>query len=661
MRNTKLCEIEDFAGPELAGVLPERATDQRHWMAAVAFRSLADDGALPAAARVLAVGPDTAPVIALLGSRLGAVAAGEWADGDDAVASGPFDAVVCGPVEGLDSLAAVARAAAVLGRRLRVGGVLSLSTRFRLQGPPGGIGWPGRALVLSAEEIRRHVVEPSGLELVGELDEQVCEATLSAPRDLRDATSADGVCDGAAGDGPVVVRGGYVFTMAHLLLRKTKESEMERSARAATAAPTVPAPAPRVPVGGGWSEQVVSFQQGLVVLDDVLQRSLHQVNLVSDADFEVGRALDAVKEIRQAAGAGLSAAREHLAVRSEHEDGDPEAPPVASSEEPDVARCTVRLAEGLSYSVVVDERSADPITTTFLDGYCLFQHLVSLMLQLLEPGDPVLDIGAHLGTFTLAAAAAGSPVLAIEASPENARLLRASVASNRFLDVRVAGVAASDEPGTVQFCAIGPWGTVLNRAPSFLSVEVPAVTIDELVFELRFPRPRFVKMDVEGSEIRAMRGMTHLLSLDDAPPVLLESNGHTLALMGTTPTALLREVEGFGYTPYMVLGARLVPVTSADLQPRTEVDYLALKQAPPSLPGWTVAAPLTTDERLAMLVEDCSSQSEDCRAYIGRAIADGDAELLARPELAAALDRLAEDPIETVRAAVGWWTEGRRS
>ncbi len=660
-----MCGIEDYLDPEIsslvrrvsgsAGRYRDTSSDHRNWLAAMAVRGLLAE-AMPMDAAVMAVGSGLEPVLAVLAERIGEVTAGDWIDVDwSSYPNDAFDIIVCGPIEGVGDLPTVAKHAVALARVLRPDGVLSLSTRFRLEGPPGGIGWAGEAMVMSAAELRRYLVDPSGLTLVGELQDQVSHPTMSARRDLRHAASDRSVV-AELNDlaGPVVAAGGYVFTMAHLLMRKTKGWTPPSPVAA-----SVPGPAARAsggarnPVGTGWGEQVVALQQRLVATDGVFEELAHAVDLLSEADYQIGRSLTELTRGRNAPQARLSEVAGSLFV------GETAAPVGRLGEQGGGPTCCrVRIAEGLEFDVVVDGGSADPITTTFLAGYCLFQDLVSLMLQLVSPGDSVLDMGAHVGTFTLAAGAAGCPVLAIEASPLNVVLLRASVARNAFHDVRVVSAAASDAPASVQFSAIGPWGTVLNRSPSASSIEVPAVTIDELLFEVGFRNPRFVKMDVEGSEIKAMHGMTHLLSANDAPALLLESNGHTLNLMGTSPAELLKQVEGFGYQAYMVDGRRLRPVSSADLQPRTEVDYLALKQWPESLTGWQEGPTLTADERVAMLVEECGSPSEDCRAYIGKAIAAADGALLERPDLRTALDLLVDDPVVTVRAAVAWWREG---
>ena len=655
---TKLCEVEDFSDlRRLAGT--DAMADQRQWREAMAVHALGSTHGLGSHASVLTVG-EVGPVVSMLAGRLGSVSSADWSDVVELpFTDASFDAVVCGPIDHLAIPDQVSLAVAELSRVLKAPGVLSLSTRFRLHGPPGGLGWPGRALLLSGEELRTHVIDASGLLLDGELPDRVSMETMLYPRRLGAPAYGDRISTGpAAADLPVAVAGGYVFTMAHLLLRKTEECVMKRSMRVPAPGPAASArPAVREPVtSGGWRDRVVALQARLEVADRLSDRALVALDHLTTAESDIGGSLTRLERARKEVDGALAHAGTWWSKSAE-----PVEVTGTGSLLPDfpvdVASASVGLAEGLRYEIMVDRASADPITTTFLTGHCLFQDLVSLMLELISPGDVVLDVGAHIGTFSLAAAAAGCHVLAIEASPVNADLLRRSVHRNGFHGVRVVSAAVSDEPGTVQFCPIGPWGTVTNGRASALAREVPAVTIDELLFELGMPTPKFVKMDIEGSEIKALRGMTNMLALDNAPALLLESNGHTLNLLGVTTAELLREIEAFGYTAYMVNGRRLVPVTSAELQPRTEVDYLAAKHPPDSLQGWQLAPPLTTEERIAMLVEDCKSLSEDCRAYIGRSIGEAPPELLADPELASALDAMTEDPVEAVRLAVGWWTE----
>ena len=72
-------------------------------------------------------------------------------------------------------------------------------------------------------------------------------------------------------------------------------------------------------------------------------------------------------------------------------------------------------------------------------------HETSLILDLLQPGDTFLDVGANIGYFSILAAAAvgeAGSVMAYEPDPENYRLLQANVELNA-LRPRVISTAAA--------------------------------------------------------------------------------------------------------------------------------------------------------------------------------------------------------------------------
>jgi tRNA/tmRNA/rRNA uracil-C5-methylase (TrmA/RlmC/RlmD family) len=77
------------------------------------------------------------------------------------------------------------------------------------------------------------------------------------------------------------------------------------------------------------------------------------------------------------------------------------------------------LADGLQFTVAIGPEANDDISKAFLAGVYACQPLVELMLTLLKPDHRVLDLGAHIGTFSLAAAALRCEVLSVERSPRN--------------------------------------------------------------------------------------------------------------------------------------------------------------------------------------------------------------------------------------------------
>ena len=135
-----------------------------------------------------------------------------------------------------------------------------------------------------------------------------------------------------------------------------------------------------------------------------------------------------------------------------------------------------------------------------------------------QPGDVVLDCGAHVGTFTRAALDAGAKlVVAIDPSPPVLKALKRNVAE---------GVAE----GRVVIVEKGVWNredvlpfimTQDNHGTHHLSlgapeepsvVSVPLTTIDNLVAELNLGRVDFIKMDIEGSEQKALMGAQNTLA-----------------------------------------------------------------------------------------------------------------------------------------------------
>ncbi len=307
-----------------------------------------------------------------------------------------------------------------------------------------------------------------------------------------------------------------------------------------------------------------------------------------------------------------------------------------------------------------------------------------LMLQFLKPGQLVLDLGAHLGSLALVAAAAGCHVAAVDASPRNVELLRRGKEANGFDRLRILHRAVSDKPGAVSFRPHGAFGQVeevLGRRPArrglsgllarawarlrgrrerFAPVghedadaclEVAADPADDILKELGWPCVDFVKMDIEGFEVRALAGMRGLLSGSDAPPVLYECNAHALAQYGETPQSLKRALEELGYRSYALEpGEWLIPAPAEQIQPICCIDCLAVKGILPDLGPWKVSAPL--DERgLAIRAGwACGDASVHGRRYTARLLQSVAPTLLAQPEVLQGVARLRADEDAEVRA-----------
>jgi FkbM family methyltransferase len=178
-----------------------------------------------------------------------------------------------------------------------------------------------------------------------------------------------------------------------------------------------------------------------------------------------------------------------------------------------------------------------------------------------RPGMTVFDIGAHVGIMSLGAARrAGHTghVFAFEPAPDTLTVLRRHAAYNRDIGrLEVVGVVVSDADGSVPFYTYGESMAasvsrdnveVLNpevRSRPAREVLVPSVTLDVFCRE-RGVRPDIIKIDVEGAELRVLRGARELLTTHK-PRVLCEVHPKQMENCGSSLENFYSYLKSVGY------------------------------------------------------------------------------------------------------------------
>lgn len=147
-----------------------------------------------------------------------------------------------------------------------------------------------------------------------------------------------------------------------------------------------------------------------------------------------------------------------------------------------------------------------------------------LFLEWVRPGDQVLDVGAHVGYYTLLAstlAGDAGAVWAFEPNPKNHRFLRAHARINRRANVHAEPAAASDADGTARFDFGTGSGT--GHLAEGGALEVRTVRLDDFCRE-RGIRPAAVKIDVEGAEAAVLEGARETVA-GARPVIFLSTHG----------------------------------------------------------------------------------------------------------------------------------------
>jgi FkbM family methyltransferase len=131
-------------------------------------------------------------------------------------------------------------------------------------------------------------------------------------------------------------------------------------------------------------------------------------------------------------------------------------------------------------------------------------------------GDTIVDVGAGRGedtvTFSRAVGATGR-VIAIEAHPLSYAILKSFCNLNGLANVTVLHLALMDEPGTVRIIESGTsWlENTIGRDSGSSGTVVRADTLDRVLAEADLREINFLKMNIEGAEQYALRGMESML------------------------------------------------------------------------------------------------------------------------------------------------------
>ena len=193
-------------------------------------------------------------------------------------------------------------------------------------------------------------------------------------------------------------------------------------------------------------------------------------------------------------------------------------------------RANVRVPHGI---VRVDLRDVGVGRRIYCDGE--YEPAETLALErLVTPTSIVLDIGANLGYYTTLFAARAAQVFAIEPAPTTLSLLRHNV--RRHANVTVCPVAIGDaDCHTYLFLDRNNAGNHQVFADSSRrAVEVRQVTVDTLVRERRIPRVDLIKIDIQGAEAAAFRGMQQTLAANPRAIIVVEFWPRGLGRAGVT-------------------------------------------------------------------------------------------------------------------------------
>ena len=180
-------------------------------------------------------------------------------------------------------------------------------------------------------------------------------------------------------------------------------------------------------------------------------------------------------------------------------------------------------------------------------GVLFEKFLLSFVRQFIDPNKNVLDIGANIGVHSVVFSnyAINAKVYSFEPQPVVFELLQKNLRMNICSNVEAFNFGASDKETTFYMNAHydSPENHGAFRICNEGNITIQCKTIDSLDIQ----NVGFIKIDVEGHELKALKGMKQLI-LKNKPKMMIEIHEDD-----PTKNEVLDLIESLGYTSYYKL------------------------------------------------------------------------------------------------------------
>lgn len=202
-------------------------------------------------------------------------------------------------------------------------------------------------------------------------------------------------------------------------------------------------------------------------------------------------------------------------------------------------------------------------------------HETRWLRQQVQPGWVACDVGANFGYYAnLLALWAGrdAAIYAFEPSSGLFQTLSTNRELNKFTQLYPQHAAVDETIGVIQL-ELPPEGNQgLGRIcdkgvkrEGLRYEDVQTVTLDTFADEQGFERLDFIKIDVEGSEMRVLSGAEALIRRFK-PKMMIEINPPSLEGFGASGPELLQKIRDLGYSVYVLKGSQLTPLEAGDIK-----------------------------------------------------------------------------------------------
>lgn len=171
----------------------------------------------------------------------------------------------------------------------------------------------------------------------------------------------------------------------------------------------------------------------------------------------------------------------------------------------------------------------------------------------LREGMHVIDIGAHIGLFSVCCAKLTGPsgkIICFEPTPGTFAILKETIRLNKCRNITASEVAVGSKAGKATFYISNTFegcnanSLVLNKKEA-KGYEVAITTLD-LVCSDHAVRPDLIKIDVEGAELEVLKGGDHTFKTI-RPIIILGLHPSFIQVKGDSLAEIWELIKGYQY------------------------------------------------------------------------------------------------------------------
>lgn len=192
-----------------------------------------------------------------------------------------------------------------------------------------------------------------------------------------------------------------------------------------------------------------------------------------------------------------------------------------------------------------------------------------------------VDVGANVGDWSAALIECGykGRLVAIDPLPRNLEIVRTRLTALDYNNFDLCEYAVSDKSEKAKFFSNKDQSNSgtdslfdmkkIGYTDEVDCIDVQTTTLDELISKMDISKINFLKIDIEGNELSALRGAQSLLSSGSINFIQIEF-GHAARAAGVYLHDIVNFINEYDYNIFVIKPAGLLPL---DFSPFTENRY----------------------------------------------------------------------------------------